>query len=116
VCGFFDEDAAHRHRPVDVVMMNGVLHHLGDAEADGTLRVIKEVLRPGGKLFTLDGCFVEGQPALARLLLQYDRGQFVRTQEAYRALLTKHFGSVEVHIDKHLSWMPYTWITIVAHD
>lgn len=116
VCGLFDEAAASRHRGADVVMMNGVLHHLSDEEADQTLDVVKQALGPGGRVFTLDGCYADGQPALARMLLKNDRGRYVRTQERYRLLMAKHFDSVEVHVDDSLSWVPYTWIIMIGRS
>jgi SAM-dependent methyltransferase len=116
VCGFFDEVAAREYGPADVVMMNGLLHHLGDDEVDKILGVIKGALGPAGRLFTLDGCFTEEQSALARILLQSDRGKFVRKQEEYRLLIMRHFKSVDVHVESRLSWMPYTWIVMVAQN
>jgi len=110
----FDDDAARDHGPFDIVMMNGVLHHLSDVEAQQTLRVIRASLHAGGRLFTLDGCFVDGQSAAARFLLERDRGQFVRREDGYRALLARHFDAVEVHVDRRLSWAPYTWIVMVG--
>lgn len=52
----FDAAAAAEFGPADIVMMNGVMHHIGDAELLATLRVIGTALKPGGVLFTLDGC------------------------------------------------------------
>jgi SAM-dependent methyltransferase len=114
ICGYFNEDTAFKYGPADVVLMNGVLHHLTDKEVDQTLRGIKQALMPGGRLFTLDGCFAEGQSALACLLLKYDRGQYVRTQEGYQSLMIKHFDTVDVHLEHSLSWIPYTWIIMVS--
>jgi putative flippase GtrA len=115
-CHLFDEPTALNHFPVDIVMMNGVLHHLSDDEVHQTLDVIKHALASGGRLFTLDGCYIDGQPALARLLLKYDRGLHVRTPEHYKSLMAAHFEQVEVHIDETLSWVPYTWITMVGKN
>jgi SAM-dependent methyltransferase len=114
ICNLFDSETARAHGPADVVMMNGLLHHLDDRELDATLAVIKEVLAPGGRVFTLDGCFANGQSSIARALLKSDRGKFVRNEEQYRSLMEKHFASVDVLIDHHLSWIPYTWIVMVG--
>lgn len=111
----FDDAAAREFGPFDIAMMNGVLHHLSDAEADATLGAIRRSLRAGGRLFTLDGCYADGQSAMARFLLEHDRGRHVRTEERYRALLERHFATVEVRVDHRLSWAPYTWIVMVGH-
>jgi SAM-dependent methyltransferase len=114
MCQIFDERSARDHAPVDIMMMNGVLHHMSDTEVHRNLAVVKQALGAGGRLFTLDGCYVDGQPALARILLKSDRGQHVRTPEHYRSLMSAHFTKVETHIDESLSWVPYTWITMIG--
>lgn len=114
LCESFDEYAADKCSPVDIVMMNGVLHHMSDDDVNQNLVAAKRALRNGGRLFTLDGCYVDGQAAVARFLLDSDRGRFVRTSEQYQQLLKSHFERVDIHIDHGLSWMPYTWITMVA--
>ena len=54
----------------------------------GTLAQVRKALRPGGVLFTLDGCYAAGQPRLAKWLLDNDRGVHVREAEgAYVAQL-----------------------------
>ena len=94
-CHIFDEDAAHKYGPIDVVMMHGVLHHLDDDEVYRTLRVIKGSRRTGERLFTLDGCFADGQSPLARFLLKSDRGQHVRMREQYESLMVRYFDTVQ---------------------
>lgn len=113
--GRFDEAASRRYGPFDVVMMNGLLHHLNDDEAHQTLGVSREALRPGGRLFTLDGCYADEQSPVAAFLLKFDRGEHVRTEEQYRSLMERHFDTIEVHVEHDLSWVPYTWIVMVGH-
>ena len=113
-CQLFDESQAKKYGPIDVVMMNGVLHHLADDEVHETLRVIKGGLRAGGRLFTLDGCFSDEQSRIARFLLKSDRGRHVRTREHYESLLSRHFHTVEVHIENAMARVPYTFIIMVS--
>lgn len=115
-CQPFDAAQARACSPVDVLMLNGVLHHLDDDTAHSVLACAREVLGDRGRLFTLDGCYADDQPSVARLLLKYDRGEYVRTAEQYRALLAEHFPVVTVNVDGGLSWVPYTWIVMIAHD
>jgi SAM-dependent methyltransferase len=84
----FDADAAREFGPADVVMMNGVMHHIGDADLAATLANVRDALKPGGVLFTLDGCYRPGQSAIARWLLDNDRGVHVRDCDGYHRLLT----------------------------
>ena len=100
--------------PADIVMMNGVMHHLDDADLAATLANIAAVLKPGGRLFTLDGCYEQGQSRVARWLLDNDRGVHVRTAAQYHALLDECFGTVDMHIRDDLSRLPYTFAIGIA--
>ena len=92
----------------DLVMANGILHHLDDDAALKLLRLARKALAPGGRLVALDGCFVEGQSRLARFFLRRDRGRFVRRVDEYLALGRQVFGQVESHVRHDLLRIPYT--------
>jgi SAM-dependent methyltransferase len=109
-CRLFDEYAANGLYPVDIVMMNGVLHHISDAELAGTLANVRRVLRPGGTLFSLDGCYCTGQSAFRKWMLDNDRGHFVRDEAGYRAVLRDLFEDVELHVREEYSRIPYTFV------
>lgn len=113
-CRFFDGDAVADLGPADVVMMNGVMHHIGDADLAATLGHVKAALKPGGVLFTLDGCYAPGQSRIDKWLLDNDRGVHVRDAEGYRRLLEGAFGRVDMHIRADLSRAPYTFAIGVA--
>lgn len=118
-CRFFDNAAADKFGPADIVMMNGVLHHISDADVGPTLGSIARALKPGGRLFTLDGVFLDDQSPFARYLLNRDRGQYVRRQEGYRELLRPHFASVEDWVYNDISRLPYSFFISVcqkSHD
>lgn len=111
---FFDAAAVEELGPVDVVMMNGVMHHIGDADLAATLGHVKAALRPGGALFTLDGAYRPGQSRIDKWLLDNDRGVHVRDAAGYRRLLEDAFGPVEMHVRADLSRLPYTFAIGVA--
>ena len=111
---FFDDAAARELGPADVVMMNGVMHHIGDADLAATLATIEAALKPDGVLFTLDGCYEPGQSRLAKWLLDNDRGVHVRPAEGYRRLIADRFGAVDMHVRDDLSRLPYTFAICVA--
>jgi SAM-dependent methyltransferase len=113
-CGRFDESTAARIGPADVIMMNGLLHHLTDEEAFAVLHVARNALKPNGTLFTLDGCFRGGQSRIAQWLLRHDRGKFVRTEAGYRQLLGAALGNVRTYLREDLSLVPYTFLIGVA--
>lgn len=112
--GFFDEDLAAELAPLDLIMMNGVMHHIDDQELDRTLRNVKAALSPHGQLFTLDGCFAPGQPRIAKWLLENDRGEHVRSAPAYHKLLSASFDAVDLHVRDDLATWPYTFAIGVA--
>ncbi len=94
----------------DLVLTVGLLHHLDDAYAAALLRMIKDALRPGGRLISLDPVFELGQNPIARFIVSRDRGQNVRTAMAYRALAEHVFSDVH-GVVRHQTWIPYThWI------
>jgi SAM-dependent methyltransferase len=96
----------------DIVLATGILHHLDDPEAIELFVIAKRALRPGGRLVTFDGCYVEGQSLFARYLLGKDRGEFVRTREGYARLAESVFGKVHASITHDLLRIPYTHIIL----
>ncbi|HZP94400.1 MAG TPA: class I SAM-dependent methyltransferase [Burkholderiales bacterium] len=117
----YGERGQFRNEPVDVAlagrlgsfdlaMANGVLHHLDDAGAHSLFELAKRVLAPGGRLVTLDGCFVPGQSRIARFLLSRDRGRFVRNEDEYLRLAHASFGRVAHDVRHDLLRIPYTLI------
>jgi SAM-dependent methyltransferase len=108
-CQIFDAAAAKEFGPADGVLMNGVLHHLDDKSFTETVSAIHSALRPGGFLFTFDGVYVPGQGAVAKWLLDNDRGKFVREGQWYRNLLARFFDKTEFHIRKDLISVPLSY-------
>jgi len=96
----------------DLVMANGVLHHLDDDDAHELFEIARVALRPEGRLMTLDGCYAPRQSAIARYLLSRDRGRFVRAEPEYEALARAHFSSVTAHLRHDLMRIPYTHLIL----
>ena len=92
----------------DIVLSIGVLHHLDDDIATKLLRAAHDRLRPGGRFVSIDGTLVPGQSAIARKLVLQDRGQNIRTPEAYASLARKVFEVAEPHIRMDMLRIPYT--------
>jgi SAM-dependent methyltransferase len=109
-CRYFDAAAAREFSGADVVMMNGVLHHIADEELSSTLANVRDVLKSDGVLFTLDGCYREGQSWIAKWLLDNDRGEFVRNRDGYDQVLSAAFKKVDLAIRDDYSRVPYTFI------
>jgi SAM-dependent methyltransferase len=94
----------------DIVIASGVIHHLNDSEAFKLFDLARSTLKGGGRLITLDGCYVEGQSRIARFMLTKDRGQYVRTGDQYIELASRVFTNVNETIRTDLLRIPYTHI------
>src|SRR5215472_11026556 len=75
----------------DDVISLAVVHHLADPEAHILFASAARVLRPGGRVVTLDCAHVQGQNPIARVLAALDRGRHVRSPDGYLALARRHF-------------------------
>ena len=81
---------------------------------DATLADIRDVLKSDGVLFTLDGCYQEGQSRIAKWLLDNDRGEFVRDRSGYDRVLRDIFAKVQLAIRDDYSRVPYTFVIGVS--
>lgn len=92
----------------DIVLVSGVLHHLSDDQAIQLAKLAKTALKEGGRLITIDPCFIEGQSPIARYLVSHDRGQHVRDVQSYQTLMSSLFSSVACDVRHDLARFPYT--------
>lgn len=99
----------------DLVIINGLLHHLEDEEAVTALKLARQALSPRGRVVCLEPCFLIRQAAISRWLLQRDRGRNVRSEPQWKALFAQVFGTFETFVLTGLSRIPYTHIIIEAH-
>ncbi len=89
----------------------GMLHHVPDDVADHVAALVARVVKPGGRFFTIDPCYVPGQNAIAKLLIDNDRGQFVRDEKGYRRIV-ESLGTVQAKIHHDLLRIPYTQLVM----
>jgi len=115
ICGDITKDSEIEHLgKFDVVTIIGVLHHLSDNDCRTLLSSVKRVLSTTGRLVTFDGVFTHDQSAIARLLLNADRGSFVRTEEHYCELLSEQFELSTGDIRTDLLTIPYAHFVTVC--
>jgi SAM-dependent methyltransferase len=96
----------------DVVLANGVLHHLDDSEVGALFGVAVAALKPTGRFVSFDGCWIDGQSWIARSLLARDRGLHIRTADAYVALASGAFSAVDATLVHDLLRVPYTHLVL----
>lgn len=110
----FDRTAAEEFGTPDLILMNGVLHHMDDATAANVVDDAASILSDKGVFFALDGCFKPGQHPVSRYLLEKDRGEYVREAEGYAAIVKRAFPKTNVHVRDDMSWVPYTFAITVG--
>lgn len=115
-CTSVSEMDVKEYGTFDVVMANGVFHHLDDDEARRLSEIAAKALKPTGRFCSFDGCYIDGQNPMARYLISKDRGLNVRDQEGYRSLVRPHFDSIELSIRHDMLRIPYTHAIIVAQN
>ena len=100
--------------PYDIVLAKGLIHHLPDRQALHLLKIARQALAAGGRLITLDGVLIKRQSLWSRYFVLHDRGRYVRTLEAYRALFKKEFPSPKCFVYENLLRFPYTLLIVEA--
>jgi SAM-dependent methyltransferase len=112
--GIDEFDPAIWENSADFVISIGVLHHLDDESARVLLATAKRLLRPAGRLVTIDPCLDSGQRRLARALIVRDRGQHVRTRDEIEQLMAPSFPGATFEVRHDLLRLPYTHIVCQA--
>ena len=92
----------------DLVLIRGFLHHLDDGHARAILKLAGEILKPEGRLVTIDPVRTKQQNPIAKLLVSMDRGPYVRYAPAYRALIEAEFGIDKLVTRTDLLRLPYS--------
>jgi SAM-dependent methyltransferase len=113
-CEKVEAATVSEHGAYDIVLANGIVHHLDDAEAHRLFEVALLALRPGGRLVTYDNVYIESQHWFARWLIGRDRGRAVRTRVAYEALARSRFERIESALLHDTLRVPYTILVMVC--
>jgi SAM-dependent methyltransferase len=111
--GLFGPAEASSLDPVDIVIVSAVLHHMNDAQVTELFQLLRQVLKPGGRVITLDNVFVERQNPIARFLISLDRGRNVRSPDGYEALAKGQFTHVRGVVVPQ-QFPPYTYFYMTA--
>jgi SAM-dependent methyltransferase len=111
-CRQISEETLDTHTDCDVVLASGVLHHLSDSEAEALFKLAYAALKPGGRLVTLDACWVTGQSRIAQFLISRDRGEHVRDEVGYTQIAKRVFSCVGATVRHDLLRIPYTHVLL----
>ena len=77
----------------DLVLLNSLLHHLDDAAARSLLADLVSFVSDDGHLHVIE-LELPAERGLPRRLAQSDRGDYPRSLDAWRRLLTEHYDEV----------------------
>lgn len=91
----------------------GLLHHLSDAKVRQTVDLVRRVVKPKGLFVTIDPCYFPGQSAIAKFLIDNDRGEHVRDRGGFERLVSD-LGRVQSLIFNDLLQIPYTQIVMTV--
>jgi SAM-dependent methyltransferase len=114
VCARLDRAMTAEVHGFDIVMANGVLHHLDDDTAAILFAIARRALNGSGRLVTMDGCLAPDQSLIVRFLLRHDRGRFVRESAGYERLARAAFGDVQASLHRNTLRIPYTHLVMVC--
>jgi SAM-dependent methyltransferase len=98
----------------DIVLADGVLHHLDTPTAGLLLQTAKTALKPHGMFVSFDPVILARQHPMAGYLISRDRGRNVRAQEGYVKLIRTHFPVWELFISHDALRVPYDHCVINA--
>ena len=80
----------------DFILVNSFLHHIGIPSTRRVLSQLNYLLTQDGHVHILDLVYPE-TPGLARLMAEWDRGDYSRPLLKWKELFTKYFELVEFH-------------------
>lgn len=88
----------------------GILHHIDDQTAYELLSILPQLLRPNGRIITMDGCYMDDLTSFERMLLRNDRGKFVRSLPEWEVLFSECLPGAAFEIRKDLYYFPFNQI------
>lgn len=116
IVGNAAEDLRQDEGSFDLINVSALLHHLADDEAVSLFKSLKRLLKPDGRIVTLDNVWLPGQRAAVKLMNNLDSGLHIRTPEGYLQLLNGLGFDVETLVFHDLLRIPYDHIVMIARS
>lgn len=99
----------------DLVFAIGVLHHIDNLVFSEFVKEAFRLLKPGARLMTFDPVIHQHQSKLSKWVVKQDRGNWVRTENEYLAVINSSFtDDTDSRIYSKLLRIPYDHILINA--
>jgi SAM-dependent methyltransferase len=111
ICGRVEDWARDpRSQGADLVLANGVLHHVDDDEAKKILEFAYRVLKSNGRFIFYEPCYLLWQSRLSAFMMSKDRGQNIRTEQQWKDLAGSVFPSFFTNILTGVNRLGYVCI------
>jgi hypothetical protein len=99
-----------RIQNADVVLTNGVLHHIDDDEAIQVLKAAHAVLNDNGRFVFYEPCHLIWQSKFSTYFMSKDRGQNIRTEQQWKELAASVFPNFSTHVVTSVNRLSYNCI------
>ncbi len=91
----------------DLIIVSALLHHLADDKARAMLSSLFVLLKPGGRLVTMDSIWLPHQNPIAWAFNKLDSGLNVRTAEGYLSLVSGLPATIDTRTYRDFFRIPY---------
>jgi ubiquinone/menaquinone biosynthesis C-methylase UbiE len=100
----------------DLINVSALLHHLADKDAVSLFNSLKRLLKPSGRIVTIDNVWLPKQRFVVKLVNKLDSGINIRTPDGYLKLLNGLGFDVQTHIFNDLLRIPYDHFVMVIRS
>jgi ubiquinone/menaquinone biosynthesis C-methylase UbiE len=116
IVGNAGDDLKQEGRQFDLINVSALLHHIGDDEAISLFASLAGLLKPQGRIVTIDNVWLPRQRVAVRLFNYLDSGTNIRTPEGYLRLLNGMGFDVQTLFLNDLLRIPYDHIIMIARN
>lgn len=81
-------DMKFKDKTFDIVLFNGVMHHMSDELISSCLKEVRRVLKTDGYILIGEPVFTKSMP-ISTFFLNHDRGKFIRSTQGYENLISE---------------------------
>ena len=81
-------DMKFKDQTFDIVLFNGVMHHMSNELIDNCLKEVNRVLKSDGYILIGEPVFTKSMP-ISTFFLNHDRGKFIRNTQGYENLVSE---------------------------
>jgi SAM-dependent methyltransferase len=94
----------------DLILTNGVLHHVDDDDAKKILKFAYLALKDNGRFIFYEPCYLIWQSGISAYFMSLDRGQNIRTEQQWKELVSSIFPAVSTNIVTGVNRLGYVGI------